>query len=660
MFVQVYLLNGFKKPLWYEVPATLTHLIFTGVCVTVPVKKTVHLATVNLIVKDQPALAYQLRQIQYVEPCMVQPSYRTFIATLASLYCISPSLLLKRFSYFLLSSEDKEDLLENNFHEYTSQAKHIVELTDEQRAVCNAILPAINNPHYMASLLHGVTGSGKTEVYKVLMMHAVSLGKSVLFLLPEVTLALAFYDRLIKECGNNIPLASFHSATTKKERDLVWHMIKNGLPIIIVGVHLPIMLPFTNLGLIIVDEEHDVGYQEKKHPKINSKEAAILKAQVDSIPIVLGSATPSISTLYKVKEEGWHFFQLKKRFYGTFPKVTLVLMKTAPRRGHFWISEHLYHAIAVCLEKKQQVILFINRRGHSFFIQCKNCSHIPVCKYCSVSLTYHEDETVRCHYCNYQITTPTHCSNCLATDLLKKGLGTQQLATILKKIFPMARIGRIDHDVTKKRNEWRTVMEDFSAGKLDILVGTQTITKGYDFKNVGLVGIIWADIAINFPIYNAAEVALQQIIQVAGRAGRAHIESTVIVQTMNDHRIFSYVNEEDYLGFYRSEIYARNIMAYPPIMALAQIEIRNDTEAAAQQDALWLLDHINRAQRDTHNKDLIILGPGKPAVHTIAGIHTRTLYIKSSQIEKIIPLIQSINHPLPAGSALLFTPNPLQ
>jgi len=316
------------------------------------------------------------------------------------------------------------------------------------------------------------------------------------------------------------------------------------------------ILPIANLGLVIVDEEHESGYQEKKHPKINTKDAAIIRSNMTGCPIILGSATPSISSLFNVKTKKWKFFQLKKRFAGTFPKIRTVFLNTKKFRKNFWISKELEDAIREKIASKEQVIIFLNRRGFSFFVQCKNCSFIFQCQNCSVSLTLHKDKRLTCHYCQYAIFQPERCPECKKHEkqFIKKGIGTQQVVTIIEELFPAAKIARADLDTTIRKKLWSQTIHDFEQGNIDILVGTQTITKGFHFPNVTLVGILWADLNLHFPIFNATETTLQQLIQVAGRAGRQHNESEVIVQTMSNHPVFNYLNETDYLKFYSSEI----------------------------------------------------------------------------------------------------------
>jgi primosomal protein N' (replication factor Y) len=414
-----------------------------------------------------------------------------------------------------------------------------------------------------------------------------------------------------------------------------------------------------NLGLIIIDEEHEVGYQEKKHPKTNTKEAAIMRAKLHNIPIELGSATPSVSTLYNIKQRGWHFFQLKKRFAGHFPKIQIVTLNDKKQRRNFWISQDLQNAIKNRLHKKEQTILFLNRRGHSFFVQCKSCSFIFECRNCSVSLTLHENNNLHCHYCAYFRALPPECPTCQAPEkeFIKKGVGTQKLVTIVQNLFPFARIARADMDTSTKKKEWKKTMEDFSNGDIDILIGTQTITKGYHFPKVTLVGIIWADLNLHFPRYNATETTLQQLIQVAGRAGRQTDESLVILQAMAEHHAFSYMREIDYLQFYNEEIETRKEVNYPPCTRLIEIEIRAQSELSVIKDAEKIIDHLFETNK-TMQLNTIIMGPAKPPVHKIKNCFSRVIYLKTDNMHHAYRLFNALDKKQ-YKSSIYFTPNPL-
>jgi primosomal protein N' (replication factor Y) len=656
MFIRVRLLNGLPEPLWYAVPADYTQPL-TGLVVQVPVRNRIVPALVIDEYKNKPHnLTFELKDIQGIEPLPDDTYYLPFLKLLGDYYQIEPLHFIKRIHHFLIDKTIRYIFEDKNTHG-NRQEHSTISLTDEQQKVCDFIIPHIGQK-YIPTLLHGVTGSGKTEVYKNIFLHALNKNQSSLLLLPEVTLAIAFENRLKTELPN-VPIYGFHSGKSPKEKKEVWNHLHNKTPIILIGVHLPILLPIPNLGIIVIDEEHEIGYQEKKHPKINSKEAALIRAQCANIPIVLGSATPSISSLHSVKKKGWGLFQIKKRFAGTLPAVIVVSLTANKNRKQFWVSKELESAIKDRLEKREQTIIFINRRGMSFFVQCKNCTFIFSCTSCSVSLTLHEDNRLVCHYCTFSCMLPQACPSCKAhaDDFLKKGIGTQKVVTILEKMFPHAKIARADMDTTTKKKVWQQTIADMMNGSIDILVGTQTITKGFHFPNVTLVGVLWADLHLGFPVYNAAETALQQLIQVAGRAGRNHTHGTVIIQTMAEHSLFQHLNEIDYLKFYAQEMELRTELAYPPAGRFAELELKHVNEKKLEDEAYHVLNCLQEYIM-MNKMELIILGPAKPPVSKIKSIHSRKIYIKGRDFADIVLLYQQVNKKR-YSSSIYFTPNPL-
>lgn len=392
-------------------------------------------------------------------------------------------------------------------------------------------------------------------------------------------------------------------------------------------------------------------FRKKKHPKFNTKDSALMRALMCKIPILLGSATPSIQTLHNVQTRKWKFFQLKKRFAGAFPSIEFVYLADKKERKSFWISTQLYAALKNNLQKKEQSIIFLNRRGMGFFVQCKACSFVFMCASCSVSLTPHKDDVLKCHYCSFQQQKPKTCGKCSSEELISKGIGTQQVVTILERMFPQARIARADLDSTVDRKLWTHVMDGFERGDIDILVGTQTITKGYHFPNVTLVGILWADVNLNFPLYNAQETTLQQIIQVAGRAGRQHAGSKVIVQSLGCHELFKFVNEVDYPVFYEHEIAKRKELSYPPTKRLAEIEVKHKNEQIVEKEASRLAFEL------MSNPDIKVLGPAQPPVAKIKELFSRKIYIKADNFAAINKALDTIN-PKYYKVKIYFTPNP--
>jgi primosomal protein N' (replication factor Y) len=650
MYINVRLLKGFSGILTYKIPADAPPIAI-GSIVTVPIRTQIKPAVVLAIHHSAPEnQSFVIKELLTLETIPYADYYQPFLTKLSSYYQIDSVHFTKRITQFISQKELPSDATAEPSASCTTE---IITLTDEQQCVVTFMNPQIEKQQYTPVLLHGVTGSGKTEVYKKLILQAHQQGKTTILLLPEVTLAVNF-ELLLKSQLINISIFGFHSATSVKDKKKLWVSLCAGTPVLIIGVHLPIFLPISNLGLIIIDEEHEIGFQEKKHPKINSKEAALIRAQLANIPIILGSATPSISSLYNVKMKGWHFFQLKKRFSGSFPTIITVPLNDKKKRKNFWISKKLELAIIDRLSKSEQTIIFLNRRGYSFFVQCKQCSFIFECTHCSVSLTLHEHNMLHCHYCGQTTTQPTTCPSCKTDQsFLKKGIGTQQVVEILQKLFPTARIGRADMDSTVNKKQWQETIRSMHDGSLDILVGTQTITKGYHFPKVTLVGILWADLNLHFPIFNAAETTLQQLIQVAGRAGRNSAESLVVIQTMLDHPIFAYVDEINYLAFYHSHIEQRITIGYPPYNRLVEIELKHNDEQLLDKEADLLASLLN-----DQSKNSLVLGPAKPPIHKIKNSYSRKIYLKDSEMTPLITLFSAIDKKK-FKSSLFFTPNPL-
>lgn len=655
MFITVRLLNGYSEPLSYSVPSQWPHDDLIGRLVKVPLRKKIEPALVIGLHQEAPGRgSFKIREALELEPFPYDPHFIPFLKKIGDYYALDTLEFYQRIGpYAKISDRDYVP------HATTLNLSPVL-LTQEQQSIVEQVLPTIIQARYETFVIHGVTGSGKTVVYEKLIEATFQERKTVLFLLPDVSLAVQFTN-LFRARFPQHAIFGFHCATGAPEKKMLWQQLVAAQPCLIFGVHLPVGLPISNLGLIIVDEEHDPGFQEKKHPRLQSKDLAILRAQLYNVPLVLGSATPSLSTLYNVHHRGWKLFSLTKRFSGEFPQIKVVplldKLLVKKRRVSFWISNDLKDALADRLAKKEQSIIFINRRGYSFFVQCANCGFIFVCSNCSVSLTYHEGDKLCCHYCGFTQELVSSCTACNHTTLLKKGIGTQQVVSLLQTLFPDMRIGRADLDATINKKKWQETMRQFEAGELDVLVGTQTIIKGYHFPRVTLVGVIWADSNINLPFYHAAETTLQQLIQVAGRAGRERPDSLVIIQTMAEHPLFAYINETKYLEFYQQELAHRQALHYPPYGRLACLEVRCSDETIVEQDASFVAQLI----RDYIEKDSLgvtVLGPARPLVHKVNNTFARIIHLKGHNARHLVYLYKKA---LQAGctSKLFFTQNPL-
>jgi primosomal protein N' (replication factor Y) len=644
MFATVLLLNGFRQSLTYKVPDDLCSKVEVGSLVRVPLKAAQQLAYVTQLHSSFYSKDFQIREILGLQQFPDDIKYADFIKKIAKFYFVPSLHFYQRIRGFF--ADKKADDIIRESQTDTLISPNSVTLTPEQSAIVDYLKPFIQKQDYKSTLIHGVTGSGKTEVYSKLIEECIKNNKSVLFLLPEVSLSLQF-ERIFQKKLHGVKIFGFHSASKISDRRALWNALLSNQPALIIGVHMPVMLPVNNLGLIIVDEEHEQGFVEKKHPRINSKEAAIWRASIYKIPILLGSATPSLTSLYNVEKNGWKLFKITKRFSGGFPEIQRVLLKSQrdQKRRNFWVSRELEDAILECLSKKEQTIIYLNRRGYSFFVQCKACGFIFQCPNCSVSLTLHANsgqEVLRCHYCDFQKHLPGSCPECKAGDFLKKGIGTQQAVKIFQELFPKAVIARADLDTTVKKRTWHQTVEMFELGQIDILIGTQTITKGYHFPHVTLVGVLWADLNLHMPIYNAAETSIQQLIQVAGRAGRSQNKSRVIIQTMKEHRVFDYLGEIDYLKFCAEESELRKEVGYPPFCRLVQVELRNPSCITLDQDAEMLSDLLHQINKD-QGLDTVILGPAYPVISKIQNVEIRQIFLKAKTFACIYKLLNQID-----------------
>lgn len=646
MYILVRLLKGFPKPLYYKIPDNFIKNNLNGKVVNVPIKNyNVPALVLKTYVQKPKNLNFNIKEINDLQKFPDDLLFHEFVKKIANFYFVKPLYFYTRIRTFL-DQQDKINKIKIN-NNLNSNNYKTINLTLEQDTILQNIKNNISQKNYTPTLIHGVTGSGKTEIYKKLIIENIAQNKSVILLLPEVSLAMQFENLLKKQLPENIKIIGFHSASKITEKRELWECLLENKNLLIIGVHLPILLPIPNLGLIIIDEEHESGFQEKKYPKINSKELALWRAQFYKIPIILGSATPSSSSIYNVQNKNWFFYQLTKRFSGQFPEIKLIFLKDIKNKykKYFWISKQLKTEMENRLIKKEQTLIYINRRGYSFFVQCKSCGYIFECPNCSVSLTLHKDfnnnEELLCHYCNYKRNIPQICPECKNKNdtFVHKGIGTQQAVKILQEIFPSAKIARADMDTTSKKS-WATTLQDFEDNKIDILVGTQVITKGYHFPKVTLVGILWADLNLHFPIFNASETTLQKLIQVAGRAGRVANNSKVIVQAVQEHEIFNYLNEVNYLNFIKEELNFRELAGFPPYKRLIQIELKNINAIKLDQEAQKLVTFLNK---NNINNNLSILGPAKPAVYKIQKMESRNIFVKASNFNHFYETIKNID-----------------
>ena len=478
------------------------------------------------------------------------------------------------------------------------------------------------------TLLHGITSSGKTEVYTKLIQDVLDAGKQVLFLLPEIALTTQIITRLQVYFGNQISV--FHSKYSMNERVEVWkNVLENKSKAgIILGARSSLFLPFSNLGLIVVDEEHETSYKQfEPSPRYNARDAAIVLAKIHEAKILLGSATPSLESYFNAVQNKYGLVALNRRHGNVqLPKIELIDVKEKQRKkemkGHF--SDRMLFLIQEALDAKEQVILFQNRRGYSPVVECKTCGVSPECPNCDVTLTYHKfKHELRCHYCNYQRAMPNSCGACGSNTLDTKGFGTEQIEMELKVLFPDFKIGRMDLDTTRGKHGYQKIIGAFETKEIDVLVGTQMLSKGLDFENVSLVGILNADTMLNFPDFRAHERAYQMMVQVSGRAGRSKKQGNVAIQTYNpNHQILQQVSTTNYVEMYKEQLQERWQYKYPPYYRLIKITLKHRDYNKVDKGIDWLA----RALQQSFGE--FVLGPTAPAVSRIRNQYIKNLVIK--------------------------------
>ncbi|MBM3860832.1 MAG: primosomal protein N' [Verrucomicrobia bacterium] len=516
---------------------------------------------------------------------------------------------------------------------------------EQQKALdlCNA---AIDHPDKPV-LIRGVTGSGKTEVYLQAIEHCLRQGKDAIVLVPEISLTPQTVERFRARFPKQ-PITVLHSHLSEGERHDQWHKIRNGESHIVIGARSAVFAPVQALGLIVVDEEHENSYKQDETPRYNARDLAVVRGKLERAAVVLGSATPSLESFYNAQRGRYVLATLAQRVDNQrMPVMRIVDMRQEAIRakGLFVLSSRLRDAIQARLDKHEQVILFLNRRGYATHMCCPKCGYIATCPHCSVSLVYHrKDGKISCHFCGHYLPAPKVCPNpaCRDPAIRYSGMGTEKVEDSIRKVFPKARVQRMDSDVMTRKSLYREILGAFRAGKIDILVGTQMIAKGLHFPNVTLVGIIHADMALHMPDFRAGERTFQLLVQVAGRAGRGDIEGEVVVQSFTPfHSAIQYARHHDYLGFYEEEIAVREQVRYPPVTRMVRLTIRgrNEDKVAFYANALAreLAKHVAR--------DVVLGEPGPAPLARIQNYHRYHIILRA---DKILRLTETLSKMLPS------------
>ncbi|MBS5985599.1 primosomal protein N' [Clostridium sp.] len=553
-------------------------------------------------------------------------------------YSLSSYSLNKLIENGYLLTEDRV-VYRYNTRSYMEESKNV--LNDEQRSAFNKIL----NSDKKGFLLKGVTGSGKTEVYMNLVGETLKEGKSAIVLVPEISLTPQMIERFKGRFGKNVAL--FHSKLSQGERFDEWYRIKRGEARLVVGARSAIFLPLDNPGIIIIDEEHENTYKSEQNPKYSTKEVAKFLSEIKGCKYILGSATPSIETYYEALNGKLELVEIKNRVSNRpLPQMEIVDMREELKsRNLSLLSRSLYNEMKDALERKEQIILFLNRRGFSSFVSCRSCGYVFKCPECDLSMTYHKNGYLICHYCGRAQREQKVCPECGSKYVKFFGAGTQRVEEEVKKYFPKARVMRMDVDTTRNKDSHENIYNAFKCGEGDILIGTQMISKGLDFKNVTLVGVLAADISLNIPDYRSSERTYQIITQVAGRAGRGEKKGKVVIQTYTPNNLsLQYAIENNYNDLYNEEIKVRKIMNYPPFSTIFLIN-------AISKDEVKLKEFMNKVGESLRKlldsrEDIQILGPVPCIITKLKDNYRWQIIIKGNLDNKLKLKIKDILYEL--------------
>ena len=511
-----------------------------------------------------------------------------------------------------------------------------VNLTDKQRLVSDTIISSFGKSDTF--LLYGVTGSGKTEVYMDVIEKAINNGKSAIMLVPEIGLTPQIVGKFISRFGNVISV--LHSKLSDSERYDEYRKITNGESKIVIGTRSAIFVPFANIGVIIIDEEHTSSYKQDNNPRYSAINVAEWRSKYHNCPLVLGSATPSLESFAKAGNHVYKLLSLTERAGGSvLPNVNIVDMKEEVKKGNFILSDMLKNKISEVLSKGEQAIILLNRRGYSSTISCKECGYVYKCPNCDITYTYHKSSNnLKCHYCGYSMVLPNKCSICGSDNLKDYGLGTEKLEETLNSLYK-ARIVRMDVDTTSKKGQHQKIIDDFGEHKYDILIGTQMIAKGLDFPLVTLVGVVSIDSSLTSPDYRASENTFQLLSQVSGRAGRSENKGEVIVQTFNpDHYAITLAKNHDYIDFYKEEMKIRKMLKYSPYYYMVLVSITSKDYELGFKEANKIGSYI----RNNISSDSIVLGPTMANMFKVNNIYHYQIIIKYRKDDSLMKVLKFI------------------
>ncbi|QIC48745.1 primosomal protein N' [Lysinibacillus sphaericus] len=533
----------------------------------------------------------------------------------------------------------QEEVYRDPFTKEVSRTQAL-QLTNEQEIALQAINEALEQQQAKTFLLHGVTGSGKTEVYLQAIQKVLNEGKEAIMLVPEISLTPQMTERFRSRFGEMV--AVMHSGLSVGEKYDEWRKVQQGKVRVVVGARSAIFAPFTNIGLIILDEEHESTYKQEDSPRYHARDVAIWRSEYYNCPVILGSATPGLESFARAKKGVYTLLSLKLRaLHQSLPTVFISDMREELRQGNrSMFSQSLIEAIRIRLEKKEQMVLFLNRRGYSSFVLCRDCGTVVQCPNCDISLTYHRTtEKLKCHYCGYEEHVPQICPQCQSDHIRYFGTGTQKVEEEIYKLFPEARVLRMDVDTTKHKGAHEEILAAFGEGQADILLGTQMIAKGLDFPNITLVGVLSADTSLHLPDYRAAERTFQLLTQVSGRAGRHDKPGEVIIQTYTpEHYAIELAKTQDYEPFYEREMFLRRRSSYPPYYYVALVQISHEDVMVAAEYAGRMADWL----RGNLSNQVAIIGPTTASIARLQNRYRYQCLIKYKIEPNLIPVLQRL------------------
>ena len=525
----------------------------------------------------------------------------------------------------------------NPVQHLTQEGYHLT-LNENQTQVVDRITEDMDSGHPKTYLLKGVTGSGKTEVYMELIAHVLAAGRQAIVLIPEIALTYQTVMRFYNRFGDRVSI--MNSRLSQGERYDQYERAKAGEIDIMIGPRSALFTPFERLGLIIIDEEHENSYKSETSPRYHAREVAIERARINHAAVVLGSATPSIDSYYMAQTGRYQLLEMTQRVKNqALPTCEVVDLRQELRDGNRSIlSKRLQELMEERLEKKQQTMLFLNRRGVSGFISCRACGYVVKCPHCDVSLSQHAGGRMVCHYCGYEERQPKVCPSCGSKYLGGFKAGTQKIEMLVKQRFPQARVLRMDFDTTRTKDSYEKILQAFASQEADILIGTQMIVKGHDFPNVTLVGVLAADMSLHVADYHAAERTFQLLTQAVGRAGRGQLPGQAVIQTYDpEHFAIQTAKAQDYESFYQHEIAYRKMMHYPPIWNMLLVHCMGKNEQITQQTAQLMADKLQSAIKRS-NRPVLLVGPADATIAKVNDIYRKVLYMKAADYQTLVAL----------------------